>query len=215
MSTLIWDAVADRFYEAGVSKGVLYNEDGVGVAWNGITSVDENDANEVEPIFYDGVKISDVVTIGDFSATLKAFTYPDEFLVCEGIFEDQTGVYITNQPQEQFCLSYQTKIGNPITGTELGYKIHILYNLTAIPSSKTYETLSLDTEPVEFEWELSSIPEEIENYRPTAYVVIDSRKVNPDILQNVEDVLYGTESTDPHLPTLQSVLALINTPLEV
>lgn len=211
MPVLTWDGVTDRFYETGVSKGVLYEPNGDGVPWNGLISIEENDSNEVEPIHYDGVKVTDVVTIGDFSATMRAFTYPDEFLFYEGIFEEIDGFYITNQPQSQFCLSYQTKIGNT-DGPDAGYKIHILYNLTAIPQSKTYQSLSLEIEPVEFEWQLTSVPEDIDNYRPTAHVIIDSRKIDEDILQDLEDILYGTESTTARLPSLQSLLVLINAP---
>lgn len=209
MALLVWDQVADRLYETGISKGVLYEPDGNGVVWNGLTSVEEDDNNEVEPVYFDGVKIDDVVTIGDFSGTLRAFTYPDEFLVYEGTIQDQTGFYLTGQPKSQFCLSYQTKIGNSVSGVDLGYKIHILYNLTAIPSTKTYKTMSLETDPIEFEWTLSSIPEDIENYRPTAHVIIDSRKFNSTKLAALGVILYGDSTHTAHLPTLQSLMTLL------
>ena len=38
---LTWDQVGERFYETGVSNGVLYKDDGYGVPWNGLTSIDE------------------------------------------------------------------------------------------------------------------------------------------------------------------------------
>jgi hypothetical protein len=209
MSTLVWDKTGERIFESGVRKGVLYEENGDGIAWNGLTSVQEGSDMQVEPVYFDGVKFNDIVTIGDFSAVLHAFTYPDEFLFYEGTIKDQTGFYITGQPTTRFGLSYQTLIGDDIEGLEAGYKIHILYNLTAVPSDKTYETLSLDTTPVEFEWTISSVPEEIANFRPTAHVILNSLEIDPDMLKDIEGILYGSEDNEPHLPSLQSLATFI------
>lgn len=209
MASLVWDQVGDRLYETGISKGVLYKEDGFGVPWNGLTAVEESENNEVEPVHFDGIKFNDIVTIGDFTAVLRAFTFPDEFLVYEGTLEDQTGFYVTNQPPGKFGLSYQTKIGNDIIGTEGGYKIHLLYNLTAMPSPKLYSTIDDELEPTEFEWALTGIPEEIENFRPTSHVVLDSRKLDPNLLIDLEGILYGDEDGDARLPSLKGLATFI------
>ncbi len=209
MPALVWDQVGDRLYETGVSKGVLYKDDTFGVAWNGLTSVDEDVSTESEPIYFDGVKINDIVTIGDFNAVLHAYTYPDEFLKYEGTLQDQTGFYVMNQPQSRFGLSYQTKIGDDINGIDSGYKIHILYNLTAVPAQRSYESLSDQFDPIEFEWALTSIPEEIENFRPTAHVIFNSRKLDPNLLKDLEDILYGDEDNPPRLPSLKGLATFI------
>lgn len=209
MSTLVWDQLGDRSYESGVSKGVLYQENGDGVAWNGLTSVQESIDTSVDPVHFDGVKFNDLVTIGDFNGVIHAFTYPDEFLYYEGTIEDQTGFYITGQPHSRFGLSYQTEIGNDTTGPNSGYKIHILYNLTAVTSDTVYETLSLDSSPIEFEWTITSVPEDIESFQPTAHVILDSRKVDPSLLNDIEDILYGSDDNEPHLPSLQALATYI------
>lgn len=209
MAELVWDQVGDRLYEIGISKGVLYKDDGYGVAWNGLTAIEEDVSTATEPVYFDGVKFNDIVTIGDFSAVLRAFTYPDEFLKYEGTLKDQTGFYVMNQPQSRFGLSYQTKIGDDINGIEAGYKIHVLYNLTATPTSRNYETLGEDVEPLEFEWSLTSIPEEIENFRPTAHVIFNSRELDPNLLNDIEDLLYGDELNDPKLPSLKGLATFI------
>src|SRR3954469_4629546 len=98
MATLVWDQVGDRLYETGISKGVLYQNNRVGVPWNGLTSIEEDSTKSVEPVYYDGVKFSDIVTIGEFSGTMRAYTYPDEFLPYEGVLQDQSGFYIMDQP---------------------------------------------------------------------------------------------------------------------
>lgn len=208
MAAIVWDKIGDRVYESGLDRGVLYFPDGGGVPWNGLISVDEKVSTKIEPIYFDGVKFNHVITVGDFEGVLSAYTYPDEFLEYEGIIEDQTGILITGQPQKKFHLSYRTKIGNDVDGFEHGYKIHLLWNLIAIPSTKSYETLTLDTEPSEFEWSLSSIPEDIERYKPTAHVIIDTRRMDPLLISDIEDVLYGTSGDEPTEPTLPSLKGL-------
>lgn len=197
MAILTWDDVGDRLFETGVRKGVLYTADGHGVPWNGLISVESNESDSAEPVYFDGIKFNDIVTPGDFTASITAFTYPDEFLAFEGILEDQDGFFILNQPRARaFGLSYQTLVGDDISGPESGYKIHILYNLIAIPSTTSYKTLGDSVEPLEFQWSITAIPEEIDGYRPTAHVVIDSRKMDPYLLADIETILYGEDSAD-------------------
>jgi hypothetical protein len=209
VTKLVWDQIGERFYESGVSKGVFYDRNGKGTVWNGITSLEENTSTSVEPVYFDGLKFDDIVTNGDFSAVLKAYTYPDEFLPYEGFLQDRAGFYVADQPREKFSLSYRTEIADDIVGFNLGYKIHILYNLTANPSAISYETLSLDAEPLQFEWNITAIPEEIENFRPTAHVIFDSRKINSSLLQDVEEIIYGNEEADARLPSLKSLATFV------
>ncbi|MET0786861.1 MAG: hypothetical protein ABWY25_09160 [Paenisporosarcina sp.] len=205
MAALIWDEIGERFYEGGVNKCVFYDSEGIGTAWNGLTAVEETNTREVDPVHFDGVKFNDIVTIGDFSAVMRAFTYPEEFLPYEGIVEDQDGILITGQPFGKFSLTYQTRIANDLNGFEHGYKIHILYNLTAIPAQKSFNTLSLEVEPMEFEWTLHSIPEDVGLHRPTGHIIVDSRRIDRNLLQDLEDILYGDEDSDAYLPPLQNL----------
>ncbi len=205
MTALVWDETSKHFFETAVSKGVFYDSSGVGTSWNGLTSIEEGVPNSVQPIYFDGLKFNDIVTNGDFQGVLRAWTYPDEFLPYEGILEEQRGFFVAEQPGNKFGLSYQTKIGNDIEGVELGYKIHILYNLTALPSQKTYATLSNDITPLEFEWTITGIPEEIENYRPTVHVIFDSTRLDPWLLEDLEGIIYGDEDGDAYLPSLKGL----------
>lgn len=208
MTKIVWDQVGTRFYENGVSRGVFYGSDSIGVPWNGLISVETNSVDEVDPLYMDGVKYSDIVTLGDFQGTMQAFTYPDEFLPYEGVWASQDGFYLTHQPKSRFGLSYRTEISNDV-GQSIGYKIHLMYNLLAVPADKTYETLSLDSEPAEFEWELTAIPEQVSNFRPTAYVVIDSRKMDPFLLADIEEILYGNAENDAKLPDLNGFVSFV------
>jgi hypothetical protein len=208
MGTLVWDQIGDRTYEAGVSKGVFYKEDRFGVAWNGLVTVQEDSTSEVEELYYDGVKYADVVTSKSFSGTISAFTYPDELMDYEGNIEDQTGLYITGQRPKKFSLAYRTEIGDDVSGFN-GYKIHILYNLSSVPTERNNQTLSDSSNPILFEWNITSIPEPIFGYQPTAHVIINSLKTDPFMLRDIEDILYGDADENAYLPSLQSLATFI------
>jgi hypothetical protein len=66
------------------------------------------------------VKFVDVVTPGDFSGRLKAFTYPDAFDLVTGVNNVRLGLAYYDQPGQTFNLSYRTRVGNDVAGTNFG-----------------------------------------------------------------------------------------------
>lgn len=211
MTQLTWDQVGERRFEAGLDRGVLYLPDSGGVAWSGLTGIDENTEDTSTPYYLDGVRYLNVESLGDFKATLRALTYPDEFEPFIGIGSIGNGLLAHDQPPKRFGLSYRTKIGDDLNGSEAGYKIHILYNVSAVPSSNAYQSLGAQIAPVEFSWALSTTPQRTDRYRPTAHIVIDSTEIDPDVLGGLESILYGTETTDPSLPSLPEFISLLET----
>lgn len=209
MPTIDWDRVGKRTYESGLDRGVLYLPDGSGIPWNGLTSVVEKPSSSSEQVFFDGMKVNEIITPGDYQATMKAVTYPDIFSEFEGQYGETPGVLYGNQPPKMFNLSYRTFIGNDLDGADAAYKIHILYNLFATPTDKAYAPISDQPSLVEFEWDLNAIPEEITNQRPTAHITIDSRKTDPLLLAEIEKKLYGSVATFPELPSMQDMVTLI------
>lgn len=222
---LVWDKKGERTYETGVDRGVLYPATGVngayvaGVAWNGLSNVSERPSGaEATAIYADNIKYLNLISAEDFAATIEAYTYPDEFAVCDGTAEPATGLKIGQQPRKQFGLSYRTKIGNDSSGEEYGYKIHIIYGCYAAPSEKAYNTINDSPEAITFSWEISTTPIEINGYKPTAYIVIDSTKIDSAKLTQIENILYGvdadaeaqTEAVDPRLPLPDELIRIIN-----
>lgn len=209
MATLVWDQVGERIYQAGVDRGVLYLHDGTSVVWNGLIGVEDATESEIKSFYLDGVKYLENVIPKDYSGKLKAFTYPDEFDSVNGIAEIAPGLVYYDQPSKSFSLSYRTKIGNDLLNEEYGYKIHILYNVVAKPDSIGFDTSSdSGAQPVEFGWTLSGTPPKIGKFRPTVHIAIDSTKTNPDLLEDLENLLYGTSSTSPYLPSIQEIADL-------
>ena len=202
---LEWDKTGERCYETGVEKGVLFvYKDGAystGVAWNGLTAVNENPSGaEPSPLWADNIKYLNLISNEEMAATIEAYTYPDEFMVCDGSANLAAGVSIGQQKRSTFGLAYTTKIGNDVDGSDHGYKIHLLYGCLAAPTQKNYSTVNDSPEANTFSWEVSTTPVSVPGFKPTACITIDSTKVKAEELARFEEMLYGSETTDSKLP---------------
>lgn len=206
MAELVWDAVGERIYETGVDHGVLYlpdeNGDYIdGVAWNGLTSVQETPSGaEPNAQYADNIKYLNLYSAEEFGATIEAFTYPDEFAQFDGLAVPTPGVAIGQQARRGFGLSYRTKIGNDLEGEDHGYKLHLVYGATASPSEKAYNTINDSPEAISFSWELTTTPVLVPGYRPTSILTIDSTQVGAAELAALEQILYGDTGVDPAMP---------------
>lgn len=214
MATLTWDVQGERYYETGVSKGVLYpfkeGKYSKGVAWNGLTAVNESPSGaEPTPLYADNIKYLNLLSNEEFAATVEAYTYPDEFAECDGSAELAVGVSVGQQKRIPFGLSYVTKLGNDTDGQDHGYKIHLIYGALAKPTQKNYATINDTPEAITFSWELSTTPVAVPNMKPTACITIDSTKVTPENLKKIEDKLYGRDTEEATLPTPAELAALI------
>lgn len=218
MSKLIWDQEGTKTYETGVSNGVLYVKGATGynagVAWNGLISVTESPSGaEPTPLYADNKKYLTLMSSEEFGASIEAYTYPEEFEVCDGSAQLALGVTIQQQPRATFGLAYKTIKGNDTEGENHGYKLHIIYGAKAAPSEKAYGTINDSPEAMTFSWELTTTPVEVAGHNPTATVVIDSTKIEAGKLKKIEDLLFGTEAKEASLPTPDEILALVSTTL--
>lgn len=202
MSRLVWDKAGEHNYETGVDRGVLYVYDktkkvyGTGVAWNGLTTVTESPSGAEASAFYaDNIKYLSLLSAEEFGATIEAYTYPEEFEVCNGAAEMAKGVLVGQQPRATFAFVYRTLIGNDQEGNEAGYKLHIVYGCMASPSEKSHATVNDSPEPVTFSWTITTTPIAVPGMKTTATIELDSTKVDASKMKQVEDKLYGTDAT--------------------
>lgn len=214
MSKLVWDAIGERYYETGVKKGVLYVMEGAaygkGVAWNGLTAVTESPSGaEATPLYADDTKYLNLMSNEDFGGTIEAYTYPDEFKACNGEAELALGVSIGQQTRKAFGFCYRTILGNDTEENEHGYKLHLVYGAKAAVSEKAYSTINESPEPITFSWEFTTTPVEVEGFKPTSIVTIDSTKVDAEKLAALEAMLYGTEEAEPTLPLPSEVATMM------
>jgi hypothetical protein len=218
MAPLTWDQVGERFYEVGVDHGVLYLPDAAGVyntgfAWNGLTTVTESPSGaEASPQYADNIKYLNLISAEEFGGTIEAFTYPDEFGQCDGTDLPAPGVAVGQQGRKMFGMSYRTRVGNDVDGTEHGYKLHLLYGLQAAPSEKAYATINDSPEAIAFSWEVTTSPVPVTDHKPTSLIVIDSTVVDSADLTALETLLYGNGAVEAALPTPDAVIALFAGP---
>lgn len=206
MAKIVWDESGKRLYETGVKNGVLYIQDengayNKGVAWNGLTAVTESPSGaEATPLYADDIKYLELFSAEEFGATIEAYTYPEEFEACDGSASLGTGVTIGQQDRKTFGLCYRTVLGNDVRSNEYGYKLHLIYGAKAAPSEKGYQTINDSPEAITFSWEVTTTPVNVEGFKPTASVTIDSTKIDSEKLKKIEAMLYGEGATDAKLP---------------
>lgn len=217
MPKLVWDQTGEKRYETGVDRGVLYPKDisgayPSGVAWNGLTKVSESPSGaENTDLYADNAKYLSLTSAEDFGGTIEAYTYPDEFMACDGSVDLAPGIVVTQQDRQHFGFSWRTLIGNDVEGTKHGYKIHIAYDAVAKPSSKDDSTVNDSPEAVSFSWEFSTTPVAVnkDGFKPTAHIIIDSTKLDEGKLQKLEEILYGSENAKARLPLPDEILSVI------
>jgi len=198
MTRLTWGEIELRNYEYGVDRGVFYPKGGSGYSWDGLVSIKEaaTDANQAL-IYVDGVGHQNQLLIGSFAATIEAFTYPEEFEPYDGYSDIYTG-----QGRRRFDFSYRTMLDGG------HYKIHLVYNALAEPTQRTHSSINSGIDVELFAWDISTRPELVEEARASSHFVIDTRFVLPDILEIIEDRIYGTEVSLSDMPTVADLLAI-------
>ena len=215
MSKLVWDKTGERLYETGVKQGVLYIMDAqgtypAGVVWNGLTAVTESPSGaEATPLYADDIKYLNLMSAEEFGATIEAYTYPDEFMECDGSAVLVEGAYIGQQPRKTFGLCYRTTLGNDVANDSYGYKLHLIYGALAAPSEKAYATINDSPEAITFSWEFSTTPVNVTGHKPTASLTIVSTKVAAEKLAALEAILYGSGSTAAKLPLPDEVISTL------
>lgn len=217
---IVWDATGEKLWEIGLDHGVCYpqNTDGTyakGVAWNGLTAVSESpEGAEANKQYADNIEYANIRSKEQFKGTIEAFTYPKEFEPCDGI-STVNGVKVTGQARRPFGFSYRTLIGNDVVGEDFAYQIHVVYGCSVSPSEKSRETENDSPEPIGLSWEFDTIPVVVTTtdpatnkpLKPVAHLVLDSRYIDSTKLDTIKDMLYGTENTDPQLPTPDTIFS--------
>ena len=218
MSVLTWGDTGDRIFETGVDRGTLFVVNdlgayGKGVPWNGLISISEAPSGaEATPFYADNGKYLNLISKEEFGASIEAYTWPDEFNVCDGSVEAATpGVLLGQQGRSAFGLAYRTRIGNDVLDDKYGFKIHLIYGAKAAPTDKAYSSINDSPEPATFSWDITTTPIELPGYDPVATIVLDSTKIPAAGMTAVLGALWGTASTESRLPLPGEILTLAAT----
>lgn len=224
MSRLTWDNFREKIYELGVDHVALFvmkdNASGSsgsdiyeeGVAWNGVSSINEKrEGAEPNKQWADNLQYIVLYSNEEFGLTIEAFNSPKEFDVCDGKRDLISNVLsligaarIDQQRRKGFALVYRTRIGNDAEDYSYGYKLHIVYNIKAQPAETNRDTLNESPEAMTKSWECTTTPvvHSIPDgnggvLKPTAHLELDSTKVDPLVMELLENALYGTDDNHP------------------
>lgn len=212
---LTWDNTGKKIYETGTKRGVLYVIDdegnyGEGVAWNGLTAVTEsNSGAEETALWADDIKYASLRSAEEFGATIEAYQCPPEFYACDGTAEVATGVTINQQGRKAFGFSYTTTVGNDTKGNDYGEKIHLIYNATASPTERSYQTINDSPDAITLSWELTTTPVAVKDHKPTAHLIVDTTKLTGTAaskLDTFKKAIYGSDQEAAHLPSPDDVI---------
>lgn len=229
MAKLVWDQDGQRVYETGVKKCALYvkgsNGYNTGVAWNGITAINESPSGaEASDIYANDKKYLSLYSAEELGATIEAYTYPDAFMQCDGSAM-VNGVKLNQQSRSMFALAFVTTIGNDDKGIDFGEKLHVIYGCRASVSARDHATINESPEAQTFSWEITTTKQPVSfTYGGNTYKDVCSVEVvhytDPtyaaahggcsDTAWNaVNDALFGTVSTDATLKTPDEIFALV------
>ena len=220
MTVLTWNATGNRQYESGVDNGVLFVinpsnglYDSVGIAWEGLINFTESpEGAEASDLYANNIKYASLISAETFKGSIEAYTFPDEFNVCNGYAELGDGVVVGQQERRMFAMAYRTKIGNDVAGQDAGYKIHIVYNATVSPSEVARQTINDSPEANTFNWDFTTIPIHFpSNNLYTAKIEFDSTTAPSGLMTAVTEALFGTADADSYLPTPTQLETFITT----
>ena len=219
MSKLTWDVTGTRYYETGVSKVVLFpqNTDGTyasGVAWSGVTNITLSpDGAEPNELYADNIKYAVLRSAETLGLSIEAYTYPEEWAACDGQATpaDTAGVYIGQQPRKAFGLCFRTEIGSDTaTDANAGYKLHIVWNASASPSERAYDTINDSPDAQTMSWDCTTTAVNLSSsYKPVCSIELDSTKMSTTTagyLTTLEGILYGTDGEGNNSGTSSTLL---------
>lgn len=214
MSKMVWDQTGERRYETGVEQVALFPQEGgaypTGVAWNGITALNLTPSGaEPTALYANDRKYLTLMSVEELGGTIEAYTYPDEWMACDGSAELVPGVYIGQQARKAFGLAAKTLIGNDTEGTKHGYKLHLVYGGLASPTEQAHATVNDSPEASTLSWEFSTTPVAVDGHASSSYICIDSTKVDAEKLAALEAIIYGSDEAEPRLPLPSEIATLM------
>lgn len=231
---LKWDEVGQRTYTTGVDHLALYVAEGnaypKGVAWNGVTAINESPSGADENAIYaDNIKYLSIRAAEDFGLTIECYDTPVEFDECDGCAtpDGLKGVTVHQQARKTFGLAYRSQIGNDTEGVDYGYELHLVWGCSASPSEISHNTINDNVEPGTLSYEVTTVAVPVADMKPTARMTInvreflDAKKTDGEkAIKALETILFGGEgikpgSAGPRLPMPDEVISILKDPSSV
>ena len=172
---------------SGLDRGVIYHADEF-EPWIGLYSLEyESDADTETVVYVDGVGRRARLVLTGFQATIQCYLFPE---LTDG---------------NTFDFTYRTfdERGQTL--------IHLVYGCLASLSSMSNTSLDTTAHAQAFTVGLSAVPRKLHHhgFRPASHLIIHESLAWPEAIKAIEDALYGTLTTDPHMPTIDEVIEIL------
>jgi hypothetical protein len=161
-------------------------------------------------MYRDGVVYLAGMDATDFSGKMSCIYFPRAFNKAIGIPEVTDGFHVDNQKPQRFDLSYRSLVGSGGVDDQFGYQIHLVYNCIASIAPRNRKTIGGDNAPVEFTFDIQCTPVRLPGRRPSAHYIIDTRRMTPEKVSELEDMIYGDGVTPGSLPDVVDIFNLLN-----
>lgn len=187
-------------YEYGLDRGVLYPPNASGVPWVGLSSVDRKSRYSAEPVYLDGEIVNRKTMVNEESFTVKTYTPPKEFQECVGYKPLVPGVRVGQQAKLRFGFAYRTIDTN-------GFNLNVVFSASTVPSEKTFTTVSNIPTPTDHVYDCILYSFIIDGVNLSTLTV--NNIATPDLYESIETILYGSDTSDPALPTKEQLIDLL------
>lgn len=189
MTRLKWHDTEEKVAEIGVSRGVVYPAHYPVAIWAGLTAVTEKPDVDSTVYYLDGDKRFDKDSLEDYLATVEAFVSPK-------VIDKENAIFLG--------FTYRTELTNG------RYRLHLVYNPRFVISDYQYKSIDEELEPSPFVWDLVTKPVNIYGYAPTSHLILESNRDFSSTMKSIEDILYGTDVSEPYWPEPNVILDIIN-----
>lgn len=209
MTRLGWSQPGDKYYRAGVDRGVIYDKSGIAEPWNGLVSVaDTLDGGVTEPIYYNGLTVGYRDNSVSHGTSIQAYTYPDIVDQLQGYGITPGGVMVSNQSKSLFDLTYRSGVGNDLHPDD--YILVILYDMVFNTLAKTSTTKSASVNPGMINLAAKALHRELAGYNDLTEISLDTRRVSRQALGIIEGFLYGGFDIDPSSLSPERVITFMD-----
>ena len=206
---IVWDEQDARVYRRGVDRVVIYPHNNgsykSGIPLSGVTDISITPANEVSTLYTNDYKAKEMPTYDEIDGSITMYHMPHALLSLIG--QDTSGpVTLHQQGYESFGMCYRTLIGD--AGN---YLLDVVF--VCIPTSYKHDhtTVSDQIEPGSFTLDFTCLPKDYDpdTLVPFYAMTLYSFELGPEVMKNIEDILYGTEDTDPRFLEVDDVFDAI------
>lgn len=177
-------------HEYGLSRGMIYPDNGPGLPWPGLVKVTPKLKHNMYPI-YDNGKKYDIIGLPESTGIdVTALTLPTYVAEAVGFSMDSSGIMYDEQELQMFSLAYRTETENN------GHKLVVQFNIMASLNDASAQTLEETVTPSEFTITGESVPETVGVRQRASRIELSTRNTDRELLSAFDDALKTGSMTD-------------------